>query len=451
MVNYQYISVKEIQLRVIRYIWQSRDIRNKILRTLFILAVYRVVAHIPMPGADSTKLEYFMQANKYGGLMDLLSGGALQNLSVLALGITPYLSASLMLRLLIPIIPALDRKIAEDPRGGKRWLEKWTFYLTIPMASLQSLSLIPLFSDNITYCKLLINHNTYIIPTLSDITTICSLIAGTFFIVFLAELISEYGIREQGINIIIISGIISIFPREIGLVWLNGGFFSALLIFIIFAFIIFIVSLFQNARRNVPIMLPAKRSSLLATRTISAVRGTFPISILYVGTMPIVFAQSIILFPNFLPSFFIGCGVDWISKFSNMYDRLFNYTGILHIIILFILVIIFTSFYTSVLFDQTNTGENLRRAGAQIPGVHSGAPTQRYLNQVLRRVTIPGALLLAILAILPSLIGRFFLASQTINFIGLFIVTGSIRDIFLIIETEFRLNGYTDLLVSTEN
>lgn len=434
-----------------RYLWKSEDIRKKLLITLGLLILYRLAAHIPVPGINREVLAALSTqggaASNLFNLLDLLSGGTVSKFSILAMGVYPYITAQIIIQLLVPIIPALERRLKDNPREGQKWMEKWTIIGTIPMAALSAVGQINIFSQLTGGAPILNNYGftgANLAPTLA---TLLSMIAGTMFGIWLGQLISEYGIPNQGLSLIIFAGIVSGIPNNLGSLLSDrqNGWWLVLLILAILVLIIFAIVFVQQGRRNVPVLFPGRR---VGNRMSMPVRSSLPLMVNMAGMIPLIFAQSILTFPAILASYFMAN-----SGFARSVYSFFGAENGWYSLMYFLMVVLFTFFYTDVLFTQQNYGENLKRQGAQIPGVVRGSPTQRYLTKVQRRITLPGALFLGLVAVLPYVLGAFlpvgtrqagiFLVSAA----GLLIVVGVVRDTFTIIETELKLHGYDDNLI----
>ena len=434
-----------------RFLFISSDIRNRILISILLLILYRFVAHIPVPGINRLAIEGVMAGSGQGqtlfGLLDLLSGGTVSNFSVLAMGVYPYITAQIILQLLVPIIPALQRRMEEDPREARKWQEKWTYYLAVPMSALQAVGQIRLFQQYATGQGGSI-LNTPLGLNLATMTTILTMTAGTMFAIWLGELISEYGIKNQGLSLIIFSGIVTRIPSNVGQL-LTGNYQQVLpmAIFLVFLTLttIFVIVYVQEGRRNVPVMYPGRR---VGNRMSMPVKGTLPLMVNMAGMIPIIFAQSILTFPAVLAQFFIGSENEIIQDIAFFLQNTFGGFSDIYWILYFLMVVAFTFFYTDVLFSQQNYGENLKRSGAQIPGVTKGAATQRYLTRVMRRITFVGAFFLGIVAIMPFLVGLFWPMGDSntglllVSSSGLLIVVGVVRDLYRSIEAELKLRGY---------
>jgi len=431
-----------------RFLFLSNEIRNRLLISLGLLVIYRFAAHVPVPGVDREAIaSIFDQAG--GGqtifnLLDLLSGGTVSNFSVLAMGVYPYITAQIILQLLTPIIPALQRRMEDDPREARKWQEKWTYYLAVPMAALNAFGQIRLFQQFVPTGDILKVPLGLNLPSIAMIVTMT---AGTMFAIWLGELISEYGIRNQGLSLIIFAGIVSRIPVNMQQLLADEATRVQLMIFMFVLMVatIFVIIYVQEGRRHVPVMYPGRR---VGNRMSMPVKGTLPLMVNMAGMIPIIFAQSLLTFPAVVAQFFIASPNEIIRQIAAWIQTNFGGVGDMYWILYFVFVVGFTFFYTDVIFAQQNYGENLKRSGAQIPGVTKGAPTQRYLTRVLRRITFPGAVFLGVVAIMPFLVGLVYPigGSQTglllVSSAGLLIVVGVIRDTYRSIEAELKLRGY---------
>jgi preprotein translocase subunit SecY len=439
-----------------RYLWSAHDIRRKLLITLFILMIYRFACHVPVPGADKTVMEQILASGGAAGnlinILDLLSGGTVSRFSVLAMGVYPYITAQIILQLLTPIIPSWQKKMEEDPREGQKWQEKWTYYLAVPMAALQAVGQVNIFNNSAVRIGLSpVIANFGFSNFLPSLTIIVSMTAGTMFAIWLGELISEYGLRNQGLSLIIFAGIVARIPATVqGILADATTRWIALAFMIILSGItIFAIVVVQQGRRNVPVMYPGRR---VGARMSMPVKGTLPLMVNMAGMIPIIFAQSLLTFPSIIASFFTSAKNATVASIATYITNLFGGNGNGYWIMYFLMVVFFSFFYTDVLFAQQNYGENLKKVGAQIPGVARGAPTQKYLTRVLRRITLPGAVFLGIVAVLPWLVGLVIPFGKSTGLLltsssGLLIVVGVVRDVFFNIDADLKLHGYDDSLL----
>jgi preprotein translocase subunit SecY len=435
-----------------RYLWTSQDIRKKLVITILLLIIYRLAANIPVPGINRSVIASIATSNSAGAglfnLLDLLSGGTISNFSILAMGVYPYITAQIIIQLLVPIIPALDRRLKDNPREGRVLMEKWTTMLTIPMAFLSAIGQVNIFQTMIKTGTVLTTPFGFLgaslVPTLTLLT---SMVAGTMFGIWLGQLISEFGIPNQGLSLIIFAGIVSRIPTKIVgiLADTQNGWWMMLMMIVILGLTIFAIVYVQQGRRNVPVLFPGRR---VGNRMSMPVRSNLPLLVNMAGMIPLIFAQTFLSFPALIASYFVGQKTSgfWYWIYSH-----FSGTGWIYPVIFFILVVAFSFFYTDVLFTQQNYGETLKKQGAQIPGVVRGGPTQKYLSKVQRRITFPGAFFLGFVAVLPYIVGAIVPGAKSTLFVisaaGLLIVVGVVRDTFTIIETELKVHGYDESII----
>ncbi len=448
------------------YLWKSEDIRRKLIITFILLVIYRLAANIPAPGVDHEILAAFRNSSSgsggFLGFLDLLSGGTVSNFSLLSMGVYPYITAQIIIQLLIPIIPSLQKRIQDDPREGRRWQEKWTYYLAVPMAALSAVGQINIFNSlsiqaigqPILPFGLFAAENA-----LASWSVLVAMTAGTMFAIWLGELISEYGIRGQGLSLIIFAGIVAQIPANFASLLADEAtrwIMLALTLVVIVLTVLAIVYV-QQGRRNVPVMYPGRR---VGNRMSMPVKGTLPLMVNLSGMIPLIFASAILQFPAIVASYFTRSENEGVANFFLGVQNFFGATGSSnwgYWTIYFLMVVVFTFFYTTVLFDQQNYGENLKKVGANVPGVLTGAPTQKYLSTVQSRITLVGAVFLGLVAIMPFLLGLLLsafnisAASNTGIFLitssGLLIVVGVVRDTFQNIDAELKLHGYQDSLL----
>ncbi len=445
-----------------RYLWKAEDIRRKLLITVLILVIYRLAAHVPVPGADREAIAAIMTGGGAGstfvGILDMLSGGTVSNFSVLAMGVYPYITAQIILQLLVPVIPALQQKMEEDPQEGRKWMERWTYILAVPMAALQAIGQIRIFSSLAGQAQIIENFGFSGASLIPSLSIILSMTAGTMFAIWLGELISEYGIRNQGLSLLIFAGIVSRIPQNFGQLLANQqNRWTLLAIMVVLTILIIYSIVFVQQGRLNPLLLRRGRGG--ANRQSMPVKGTLPLKVNMAGMIPIIFGQSLLTFPAILASFFANSDTAWVANFALNIQSVFGGTSPWYWVLYFLMVVGFTFFYTDVLFTQQDYGRNLKRAGAQIPGVSRGAPTQRYLTKVLRRITFPGAFFLGLVAVTPFLIGVFLntiglttigasgAGTMLVTSSGLLIVVGVVRDTFQNIDAELKLHGYDETLL----
>ncbi len=441
-------------IRALRNAFGLPEIRNKILFTLFILIIYQFGTHVPVVGVDRVALESVLNnqaAASFVGVLNLLSGGAVQNFSILANGVYPYITASIIFQLLIPIVPALEA-IQREP-GGQEKIQRYTYFLAIPMAVLQSLGQIGIFSA-------LTTTGRPIIPGFgSDIgltlTVVITMTAGTMFAVWLGELVTEQGLGN-GISIIIFSGIVATAPSSlINLLASNQD--QALYNLIVFVLILVIcvpviVYISEGVRR-----IPVQYGKRVRGNKTTQARGQFiPLRVNPVGMIPLIFAQSIITFPAIIIGVFnppVG------SFFYSIQQSLGNQTGLVYWGIFFTMTFAFTFFYADVMVGNYRLAETLQRQGGFIPGIRPGQKTEEYIQRVTRRITFVGALFLGIIAILPGIVGfingiLFPLEvtntannpAYVLSGSGLIIVTGVVIDTLRQLEAQLVMRNYESFM-----
>jgi len=373
-------------------IFKIRDLRKKILFVLFIFVVFRLLANVPIPGIDKTNLEDFFARFQVFGLMNIFSGGTLSNISIVMLGLGPYITAIIIMQLLTMIFPALERLYKEEGEAGRQKFNQYARILTVPLAFLQAYAMLTLLQKQ--------NAITIASP-IALFASIITVTAGSLLLMWLGELITEKGIGN-GVSLLIFAGIISRIPANILQTifnWDPAKIPYYVLFFGAAVFIIFGVVVVTEARRNIPISY-AKR-----VRGIRMYGGTstyLPMSVNPAGVIPIIFALSILMFPGMIASFLVNVGGTIGNIAQNVSDFLNNKViwGSLY----FVLVFAFTYFYTMVTFDPKAISQNLQKMGGFIPGIRPGASTAKYLAKILHRVLFVGALFLGLIAVMPYII-----------------------------------------------
>ncbi len=375
-------------------IFKIKDLRKRIIFVLSVLAVFRLLSNIPMPGVNADNLRRFFEQFQVFGLMNVFTGGALDRFSIAMLGLGPYITAVIILQLLTMIFPQLERLYKEEGEVGRRKFNQYGRILTVPLAMLQGYGMLTLF------------QRQNVIPHLSLLETFSSILtvtAGTIFLMWLGELITEKGIGN-GVSLLIFAGIIARFPNDIRqmiITWDASKIPSYLLFFSMSLVIITGVVLINEARRNIPISY-AKR--VRGMKMFGGVSTYLPMNINPAGVMPIIFALSILLFPRMIANFFAGSGGVVGSLAKGIADFLQN--GWIHGILYFILVALFTYFYTAVTFDPKAISENLQKMGGFVPGIRPGKSTAEFIQYILNRVLFIGAIFLGLIAVMPSIIGN---------------------------------------------
>lgn len=437
-------------IEAVRNAWNLPDLRKRILITVLILAVYRILAHVPVPGVDREALAALLSgqgsetAGALVGILDMLSGGSVANFSVMAMGVYPYITASIIITLLQPIIPALER-LSQEGEAGRNKINIYTYYLAIPMAALQAVSQIRLFSSGA------FTGGYPIMPDfgfgaenwLSSLTVIFTMTGGTLFAIWLGELITEQGIGN-GLSIIIFGGIASRMPANVaGLIadedkrWVNLAVFLVLT-----AITVFFIVVIQEGTRRIPVQY-GKR--VRGRKQYSGGASHLPLKVNTAGMIPLIFAQSILTFPAVVAQFFVNSENAGIANIANtVNDVLGNPDNFWYFLFYFFMVFGFTYFYTDVMVQQQNLPEMLRKQGGFIPGIRPGRPTEDYLNGVMRRITLVGAFFLGVVAILPGFVQVFGIPSRVlvISSSGLLIVVGVVIDTMRQLESQLLMRNY---------
>ncbi len=416
------------------------DLRRKILFTVAILVVYRFAAHVPVPGVDAEALRQLFQSNQLLGLLDMFSGGAMSSLSIVALGVYPYITASIIMQLLMPLIPPLER-IAQEGEAGQAKINQITHIMAVPLAALQAIAQITWFTSGETPVIRdfgLFSPDTF----LPSFATIITLTAGTIFAVWLGELITEQGIGN-GISIIIFGGIAARIPQSVGqnLQTNIPGLIAFVVIGVItVAAIVFI----YEGQRRIPVQY-GKR--VRGTKIYGGQSTHIPLKVNSAGMIPLIFASSFLIFPGVIAGFFQYSDNQVVANIAQGIVNIFNQQLVFYWILYFIMVVGFTYFYTDVIFQQQNMPENLQKHGGFIPGIRPGARTAEYLNRVLRRITLVGALFLGVVAVLPFFVSSFTPVQQMIiSSTGLLIVVGVVIDTMKQLEAQLLMRHYEGFL-----
>ena len=374
-------------------VFKIRDLRNKILFVLGVFAVFRLMANIPMQAINAENLRNFFEQFQMFGLLNVFTGGALDKISIVMLGLGPYITAVIILQLLTMIFPQLERMYKEEGEAGRQKFNQYGRLLTVPLALLQGYAMLTLFQRQNVISSLSLSL---------FFGSILTVTAGTLFLMWIGELISEKGIGN-GVSLLIFAGIIADFPdniRELIITWDPAKIPSYLLFFAMALIIISGVVLITEGRRNIPVSY-AKR--VRGTRMYGGASTYLPLNIHPAGVIPIIFALSILMFPGMIANFLAGTGgmVGNIAKSVGTFLQNPWTHGILY----FLLVILFTYFYTAVTFDPKAISQNLQKMGGFIPGIRPGESTANFMYYILNRVLLVGALFLGMIAVMPSIVG----------------------------------------------
>jgi preprotein translocase subunit SecY len=412
------------------------DLRRRLLFTAAILVVFRLAAHIPVPGVDITALKQLFTRNQLLGLLDIFSGGTLANFSIMALGLNPYINASIIFQLLTMVIPALE-ELSKEGEYGREKINQYTRILTVPLACVQAIGMYALLK------------NQQIISSLNPLGLlglVITMAAGTVFLMWLGELMTENGIGN-GISMLIFAGIVGRFPVSLGqtvAIFEPENFFNIAVFGIMALAVVAAIVVVNEATRQVRVAY-AKR---IRGRKIYGGRDTYlPLRLNQAGVIPIIFAISLILLPSMLGNFLRAVPNQTIASFAAGLANLFNPGGLVYNLTYFLLVVGFTYFYTAVVFNPVKIADEIKKYGGFIPGIRPGPPTAEYLNRILNRITLVGAIFLGLVAILPSIAqGLTGMATMTIGGTGILIVVSVVLETTKQLEAMMIMRSYEGFL-----
>lgn len=380
----------------IRKIFVLKDLRNRILFSIGLLLIIRILAHIPLPGVSTANLQSFFNQNQIFGLLNMFSGGTMENFSIILMGVGPYITASIIIQLLQMIIPSLEA-LSKEGEYGYQKINYYTRILTVPLAFIQSWAMI----------RLLQSQNVIQQITTGDIITMLIISsAGTILAMWLGELISERGIGN-GISLIIALGIVAELPTQLRntVALIEKGQYSLIISFIVFIvvsiLVIAFIILITEGERQIPVSYARRVRGL---RSYGGVDTHLPLRINTAGVIPIIFAISLMTFPPVVAQFFKTARSAWISNSADWILRLFQNNDIFYNLAYFLLVMFFTFFYTFIVFKPDQVAENLQKNGGFVPGIRPGRETAHYLSYILNRITLTGSIFLALIAVMPFII-----------------------------------------------
>ena len=409
------------------------DLRRKLLFTFAILVLFRFLAHVPVPGVNAEELRRLFSSSQLLGLLDLFSGGAMRNLSVASMGVYPYITATIIMQLLIPAIPALQ-EMQKEGEAGRRRLNQYMHWLTVPLAALQAFSALVVLSGQ----GIIASPDLFGANWLATWGSIVSMVAGTILLGGLGELLPENGIGN-GVSIIIFGGIVANLPQILGSMMVGGGDYMGVVLFgIIGVATVAAIVVVQEAQRRIPVQY-AKR--VRGTRMYGGQSTHVPLKVNSAGMIPLIFAMSIMLLPSMIAQFFMGSNIEWVATIATWINTGLGIKSPLYWLLYFLLVVGFTFFYTMVIFQQQNLAENLQKYGGFIPGIRPGKPTSDYLNRVLYKITWLGAIFLGLIAVLPFL-AQNISTTLVVSSTGLLIVVGVVLDTMKQLEAQLLMRHY---------
>lgn len=415
---------------------KSPEVRKKILFTLFIFFIFRIFAHVPVAGVNIEQLQILFSSNQFLGFLDIFSGGTLSNFSIMALGLGPYINASIIMQLLTMVFPKLE-ELSKEGDSGRQKINQYTRFLTVPLSVLQAIGVYALLKNQ----QLVTNFTA-----LDFVAFVLTLVAGSMFLVWLGELITDKGIGN-GISLLIFGGIVGGLPMLLGQTASTATAQASLslLSFVALGFAVVVgIIIVNEATRKIPVHY-ARR---MRGNTTQGNQSThLPLRLNQAGVIPIIFAVSLVLLPTLISQIFISSPNPTLRGIAEFMSVWFSQTSIAYNIFYFLLVVAFTFFYTAIVFNPKKISEEIQKYGGFIPGVRPGKPTSRYLNYILTRITLVGASFLGLVAILPE-VARAATGVQTLLLGGtsILIVVSVVLETYKAIEANLVMRNYEGFL-----
>ena len=413
-------------------IFKVRELRNKIFFILGILIVFRLVANIPVPGVDQEQLKNFFSNNQLFGLINLFSGGGLSGISIVMLGVGPYITSSIIMQLLTMIFPRLEQIYKEEGEAGRQKFNQWTRWATVPLAALQTFGMISVLKSQ----HIIANVSAFNIASIVIVA-----VAGTIFLMWLGELITEKKIGN-GVSLIIFAGIVSRLPSAVSrifLTWDASQFVTYAVLLVLIVIAIGAVVVMTEGQRNIPVAY-AKR--IRGNKMYGGTSTHLPLRINQAGVIPIIFAMSILIFPVTIAKYLATSSNQLVANISNNVANFLDPTHFLYWAIYFLMVVAFTYFYTAVVFDPNKIAESLQKQGGYIPGIRPGKTTTEYLYRIINRITLSGAIFLGLIAILPYLVQTTTGLNVSIGGTGLLIVVSVVIETVKQVESQLVMRDY---------
>ncbi len=409
------------------------DLRKKVLFIIGLLVVYRLAANIPLPGVNALQLKQLFDGNQLLSMLNVFSGGGLSNISIVLLGVGPYITASIIMQLMTTIIPSLERLYKEEGEAGRQKFNFWTRWLTVPLAVIQAYAMISLLKSQNVFTDL---------TPFTMVVIVITATAGSIFLMWLGELITEKGLGN-GVSMMIFAGIVAALPTGVtrfASTWDPSQFFSYLLFFMVGAITIAGVILVNEGQRIIPVSY-AKR--VRGSQVYGGTASHLPLKVNQAGVIPIIFAVSIILIPTMIASFVAQAyqgqkAADIAIKVSAFLQDQFVYGSLF-----FILVILFTYFYTTVVFDPYKISENLQKQGGYVPGIRPGQATADHLHYIIMRITLAGSVFLGLIAVLPYIVqGITHIQALQIGGVSILIVVSVVLEFIKHTESQLAMRSY---------
>lgn len=407
-------------------------LRNKVLFVFFILVVFRLLSAIPIPGIDAVELSRFLSNNQFFGILNIFSGGGLSNLSIIMLGVGPYITGSIIMQLLTIMVPALKRIYHEEGEAGRKRFAQYSRLLTVPLAAVQGFSLLYLLEQQ----NILINLTTF-----DRITNLFIVIAGSILLMWIGELVSEFGIGN-GVSLIIFAGIVSSLPSQVSqlIFTFDVSQIPLYLMFLVASVLVIAgIVLVTEAERPIPVTYAKQVRGM---KMYGGGSTYIPLRVNQAGVIPIIFALSILLFPQMIGTFLSRYSNVILAKISEVLMS-FTQTSLLYAILYFAFVFLFTYFYTAVTFDPDALSKNLQKNGAFIPGIRPGVSTSEYISKVLSRITLLGAVFLGFIAVLPIIMQHVTgIASLALGGTSILIVVSVVLDLMKKVDAQISMREY---------
>ncbi len=439
-------------LQAVRSAFTLPDLRNKLLITIGILVVYRLCAHIPLPGVDASALGrlFTQDPNVLLNMLNFFSGGALSQMGVMALGVYPYITASIIMQLLVPMVPQLQ-ELSKEGEHGRAQIGKYTYYMTVPLAVIYAVGQATLlnssFGGGISVFTSWGFTGSSLLPSL---TIVVGMAAGTMFAVWLGQLLTQQGIGN-GVSLIIFAGIVASLPQQVRQIIVTGRWDLLIIFSIITLLTIALIVWVNEGQRRIPVQYGKRVRAVRGNQQVMmGGRSTYiPMKINSTGMIPLIFAQSLLIFPSTLATFFTS-SAGWMGRAATVLAAVMSPANWVYWLAYFLLVVAFTYFYADVMFRQQDLPNTLRNQGGYIMGLRPGARTADYLQGVLSRITFFGAIFLGFIAVLPFLVGLVFgggavsggYSTLLISSAGLLIVVGVVLDTMRQIESQLMMRNY---------
>lgn len=429
----------------LKQVYRSPDLRKRVLIVLGLLLIFRFLAHVPVPVADNKALASFLHtvfnSNKLLGFADLFSGGALSSFSIIMMGVGPFINASIIIQLLTQVIPSLEA-LSKEGESGRNKLNQYTRILTLPLAIIQSIGYVFLTQQ---LSRQIANTDLIGHPTLAQwVVMITTITAGSMLLMWIGEIITESGVGN-GISLLVFASVISRLPSAAGqfaslLSGDTGKLFTLILYFVAVLAVIYFVVMLNEGQRNIPVSY-AKR--MRGTRIYAGVDTHLPLRVITAGVIPIIFALAFLSIPGLAGQLLANAKTHWVSAVAHWLTTTFAATSAVYAATYFLLVVVFTYFYTSVVFNPKEIAEGLQKQGGFIPGIRPGVQTSEYLGRVVNRITLAGSLGLGLVAILPF-IAQAVTHSQvlTIGGTGLLIVVSVALETLKALEAQAITTSY---------